>query len=170
MYKNGIFNMDPKTKSYAQAYADIIRQYNNKNKPQYLRTQAEDDQEKEDKQEEVPDLDMDEEEKPAEEGQKEQGEDQGDEEDDFNLDDADEDLEGEPQSEYDPDNYDEQNETKLNFSVELATEFSNTVNQFTKTCAEIVKNRTVKKTISDDLDKLMRKIKNIVQAAEDSVQ
>ena len=179
MYKNGIFNMDPRTKSYAQAYADIIRQFNNKTMNKPLQVQADDDQEKEDQGEEQVDLDLDDETEGGDEEQIDlddqteeggQGEDQGDEEDDFNLDDGEEELEGEPQSEYDPDNYDEQNETKLNFSVELATEFSNTVNQFTKTCAEIVKNRTVKKTISDDLDKLMRKIKNIVQAAEDSVQ
>ena len=82
---------------------------------------------------------------------------------------GDEQLDAEPQAEYDPQNYGQENTVELNFSVELATEFSNTVNQFTKLCADVVQNRSVKKNISDDLDKLMGKIKNIVQAAEKSV-
>lgn len=171
MYKNGIFNMDPRTKSYVEAYRDVMNQFNSnkiKNKP--IQTQADEEQNKEEQDEDINiDLDEDQGEEDTSNNQEEKGEQEEQDDEDFNLDDADEELGDEPQSEYDPENYDEQNETKLNFSVELATEFSNTVNQFTKTCADIVKNRSVKKTVSDDLDKLMRKIKNIVQAAEDSV-
>lgn len=101
-----------------------------------------------------------------------EGEDEGQEQvtdQDFSDDETEGQLDDEPQSEYDETNYGEQNQIDLNFSVELATEFSNTVNQFTKICADVVKNRSVAKDTSDKLDKLMGKIKNIIGAAQKSV-
>ena len=53
----------------------------------------------------------------------------------------------------------------LDFSVELATEFSNTVNEFTAVAAQMVKTRKVSKINSDKCYDLMSKIKNLLDAA-----
>lgn len=168
------------TKSFVDVYEQMINRHNRKatlsdpsiNDHTEIIKQADDEQVKEEQEDE--DLNLDDEGGDQNQGD-EQVEDQteeleGDEEDqDFDLEMGDEQLDAEPQAEYDPQNYGQENTVELNFSVELATEFSNTVNQFTKLCADVVQNRSVKKNISDDLDKLMGKIKNIVQAAEKSV-
>ncbi|MBP3606908.1 MAG: hypothetical protein J6J11_01150 [Treponema sp.] len=54
----------------------------------------------------------------------------------------------------------------LDFSVELATEFSNTVNEFTTVAAQMVKTRKVSKINSDKCYDLMSKIKNLLDAAK----
>lgn len=54
----------------------------------------------------------------------------------------------------------------LDFSVELATEFSNTVNEFTAVAANIVKTRKVTKVNTDKCYDLMSKIKNLLDAAK----
>ena len=54
----------------------------------------------------------------------------------------------------------------LDFSVELATEFSNTVNEFTAVAAQMVKTRKVSKVNSDKCYDLMSKIKNLLDAAK----
>lgn len=54
----------------------------------------------------------------------------------------------------------------LDFSVELATEFSNTVNEFTAVAAQMVKTRKVSKINSDKCYDLMSKIKNLLDAAK----
>ena len=53
----------------------------------------------------------------------------------------------------------------LDFSVELATEFSNTINEFTAVAAQMVKTRKVSKVNSDKCYDLMSKIKNLLDAA-----
>lgn len=54
----------------------------------------------------------------------------------------------------------------LDFSVELATEFSNTINEFTAVAAQMVKTRKVSKVNSDKCYDLMSKIKNLLDAAK----
>ena len=54
----------------------------------------------------------------------------------------------------------------LDFSVELATEFSNTINEFTAVAAQMVKTRKVSKVNSDKCHDLMSKIKNLLDAAK----
>jgi hypothetical protein len=56
-------------------------------------------------------------------------------------------------------------EADLKFSIDLATEFSNTVNQFTNVCAKMVETRMVNKTIADKFYDLHAKIKNLAEAA-----
>lgn len=58
-----------------------------------------------------------------------------------------------------------QGQADLKFSVDLATEFSNTVNQFTLTCTKIVEDRMVDKETSDKVYNLMGKIKDLLDAA-----
>lgn len=53
----------------------------------------------------------------------------------------------------------------MKFSVDLATEFSNTVNQFTSICAKIVETRTIDKDTSDKFYDLYSKIKCLADAA-----
>lgn len=54
----------------------------------------------------------------------------------------------------------------LDFSVELVTEFSNTINEFTAVAAQMVKTRKVSKVNSDKCYDLMSKIKNLLDAAK----
>ena len=54
----------------------------------------------------------------------------------------------------------------LDFSVELATEFSNTINEFTAVAPQMVKTRKVSKVNSDKCYDLMSKIKNLLDAAK----
>ena len=54
----------------------------------------------------------------------------------------------------------------LDFSVELATEFSNTINEFTAVAAQMIKTRKVSKVNSDKCYDLMSKIKNLLDAAK----
>lgn len=159
------------TKSFVDAYEQLIRKHNDKvmsaNEDSSIIKQADDDKldlggdEQGDKQnqdqEEVP-LDVD------DQDQEEELEGDEDQEDDFNIEDDDE-LDDQPQSEYNP----EQQNIEMNFSIPLAQEFVQTVNTFTKLCAEIVQKRSVPKDTADKLDKYMKKIKNIVSAAEESV-
>ena len=55
----------------------------------------------------------------------------------------------------------------LDFSVELATEFSNTINEFTAVAAQMVKTRKVSKINSDKCYDLMSKIKNLLDNTEE---
>lgn len=59
--------------------------------------------------------------------------------------------------------------TQLRFSADLASEFGNTVNQFTKTAAEVIKQRSINKETSDKIYDLMSKIKNLLDAAGKSI-
>jgi type I site-specific restriction-modification system R (restriction) subunit len=56
-------------------------------------------------------------------------------------------------------------EAEMKFSVDLATEFSNTVNQFTSVCAKIVETRVINKETSDKFYDLYSKIKCLADAA-----
>ena len=53
----------------------------------------------------------------------------------------------------------------MKFSVDLATEFSNTINEFTTICAQIVEKRIVNKELSDRFYDIYAKIKNLADAA-----
>jgi hypothetical protein len=59
----------------------------------------------------------------------------------------------------------ESGEADMKFSIDLATEFSNTVNEFTNVCAKIVEVRNVNKETSDKFYDLYAKIKNLADAA-----
>lgn len=67
-----------------------------------------------------------------------------------------------PEKKEDP----QKSDIDLDFSVELATEFSNTVNEFTAVAAQMVKTRKVSKINSDKCYDLMSKIKNLLDAAK----
>lgn len=154
------------TKSFVDAYEQMIRRHNDKvmgaNENSTIIKQADEDKKKQQDDEDI-DLSLDEDQ--SGDDQVQDQEDDVEDEDDFSFDDEDDGLADQPQSEYNPD---VQN-IEMNFSIPLAQEFVQTVNQFTKLCAEIVQKRSVPKDSADKLDKYMRKIKNIVQAAEDSV-
>ena len=53
----------------------------------------------------------------------------------------------------------------MKFSPELASEFINTINEFTTVCAKIVKVKNVDKELSDTFYDLYAKIKNLADAA-----
>lgn len=53
----------------------------------------------------------------------------------------------------------------MRFSPELASEFINTINEFTTVCAKIVKVKNVDKELSDTFYDLYAKIKNLADAA-----
>lgn len=57
---------------------------------------------------------------------------------------------------------------QLIFSAQLATQFSNTINQFTTICAKIIQKRTVGQKTKDKFDELYGKIKSLVDAAAKS--
>lgn len=59
----------------------------------------------------------------------------------------------------------ETGEADMKFSIDLATEFSNTVNEFTNICAKIVETRMVNKEVTDKFYDLHAKIKNLAEAA-----
>lgn len=170
------------TRSFVDVYEQMINRHNKKamnsssvenqkiNDYTDVIGQEDDDQQEEQDQDDEP-LTLSDDEGDDQEVQDEEEDIEGDEDQDeeFDLSLGDEQLGEEPQTKYNPQNYGQENAVDLNFSVELATEFSNTVNEFTKRCAQIVKNRSVKKTTSDDLDRLIDKIKNIIKAAQKSV-
>ena len=56
-------------------------------------------------------------------------------------------------------------EAEMKFSIDLATEFSNTINQFTSVCAKIVEARIVNKETADKFYDLYGKIKCLADAA-----
>lgn len=56
-------------------------------------------------------------------------------------------------------------EFDMKFSVDLATEFSNTINEFTTVCAKIVEKRIINKELSDKFYEIYGKIKNLADAA-----
>lgn len=56
-------------------------------------------------------------------------------------------------------------EADMKFSVDLATEFSNTINEFTNICAKMVEKRIINKEMSDRFYDLYSKIKNLADAA-----
>lgn len=53
----------------------------------------------------------------------------------------------------------------MKFSIDLATEFSNTINEFTNICAKMVEKRIINKDMSDRFYDLYSKIKNLADAA-----
>ena len=57
------------------------------------------------------------------------------------------------------------NGVDMKFSVDLATEFSNTINEFTTICAQIVEKRVINKELSDRFYDIYAKIKNLADAA-----
>lgn len=63
----------------------------------------------------------------------------------------------------------ESGEADMKFSIDLATEFSNTVNEFTNVCAKIVEVRNVNKETSDKFYDLYAKIKNLADAASKTI-
>jgi hypothetical protein len=63
----------------------------------------------------------------------------------------------------------ESGEADMKFSIDLATEFSNTVNEFTNVCAKIVEIRNVNKETSDKFYDLYAKIKNLADAASKTI-
>lgn len=64
---------------------------------------------------------------------------------------------------------DSTNEIDLKFSADLASEFGNTVNEFTHVAAQVIKQRSVKKEQSDKIYDLMGKIKDLLNAANKSI-
>ena len=114
---------------------------------------------------------------------------------DLDLEDADSDAEDEQTSEQDTDesaqqqDTDQQSEdaqenaeqktdattsqkksdTDLKFSADLASQFGNTVNKFTRAAAQVIKQRTINKEQSDNIYNLMGKIKDLLDAASKSV-
>lgn len=54
---------------------------------------------------------------------------------------------------------------KMKFSVELATEFKNTVNEFTSVCASILQKRAASQELKDRFEDLYGKIKDLADAA-----
>lgn len=166
------------TKSFVDAYEQMIREHNQKvmgsevNDHTNILKEADDDKEQQD--DEQLDLDLD-------EGDQEEAEDQNvqdeqedvqgedDDQDEFDLNLGEDDLDKEPQSETNPEELNDQNEVAYNFPDALLNEFINTVNQFTRLCAEVVQNKSVTTAKSKDLDKLVGKIKNLLQAAQKSI-
>ena len=63
----------------------------------------------------------------------------------------------------------EKPEIELKFSDNLATEFANTINLFTKVCEKMVQNTAVDKDTFTRFDDLLAKIKNLADAARNSV-
>lgn len=60
-------------------------------------------------------------------------------------------------------------DTDLKFSADLASQFGNTVNKFTRAAAQVIKQRTINKEQSDNIYNLMGKIKDLLDAAGKSV-
>ena len=60
-------------------------------------------------------------------------------------------------------------DTDLKFSADLASQFGNTVNKFTRAAAQVIKQRTINKEQSDNIYNLMGKIKDLLDAASKSV-
>jgi hypothetical protein len=56
-------------------------------------------------------------------------------------------------------------DAELKFSIDLATEFSNTINEFTNICAKIVEKRIIDKELADRFYDSYAKIKNLADAA-----
>lgn len=168
------------TRSFVDVYEQMIRNHNNRiednvmdkridntNNPEQILKQAD---ENEDDSEEDLNLSDDEEDQNVEDEKEELDDEEGDQEEDFNLDDGDEQLDEEPQSQTNPEELNTQNEVAFNFPDALLTEFINTVNQYTRLCADIVQNKSVTKTKQQSLDKLVGKMKNLIQAAQKTEQ
>ena len=166
------------TQSFVDAYEKMIRDHNNKvmntpDKSQKIIKQADNDK-KESEGDDI-ELDIDDKDQGQEQGAEEQNvedenEDvQGDEQEEQNFELDMDDLEDEPQSQDNPEDLNPQNQVAFNFPDALLTEFINTVNQFTRLCAEVVQNKSVTQDKSQQLDKLVGKIKNLLQAAQKSV-
>ena len=154
------------TQSFVDAYMKMIN--DSKNKP--IIRQADEEQKKDQNQEEDLNLSDDDEDQNVEDEKEQVDDEEGDQEEDFNLDDGDEQLDEEPQSQTNPEELNTQNEVAFNFPDALLTEFINTVNQYTRLCADIVQNKSVTKTKQQSLDKLVGKMKNLIQAAQKTEQ
>lgn len=63
----------------------------------------------------------------------------------------------------------QKSDADLKFSADLASEFGNTVNKFTRAAAQVIKQRTINKEQSDNIYNLMGKIKDLLDAASKSV-
>ena len=60
-------------------------------------------------------------------------------------------------------------EIELKFSNNLALEFANTMNLFTRICARMVEKKTIDEETYDKFSVLHSKIKNLVDAARNSI-
>lgn len=157
------------TKSFVDAYEQMIKRHNNNVMNADDHSSIIKEADNEEKGEDQEDLQLDDDQEEEQNIQDEEEQLESDEQDDFDLDLNDEDLEDEPQSETNPEDLNSQNEVAFNFPDPLLTEFINTVNQFTRLCANVVQNKSVTVDKSKNLDKLIGKIKNLLQAAEKSV-
>lgn len=60
-------------------------------------------------------------------------------------------------------------EIELRFSEALISEFADTVNAFTQVCSQMTHSRSVDKDTYDKFSNLMSKIKNLTEAAKNSI-
>lgn len=67
------------------------------------------------------------------------------------------------------DNKNPEDEIKMKFSLDLISEFTRTVNEFTSICSKMVKAKEADKQTSDTFWDCYRKIKSLIEAAEKSV-
>lgn len=58
------------------------------------------------------------------------------------------------------------NNVKMEFTNNIAAEFTNTMNEFTSVCAKMVEARVVDKELYDKFDNLMSKLKNLVDSVK----
>lgn len=63
----------------------------------------------------------------------------------------------------------DRNDIELRFSNYLASEFANTVNEFTQVCSVMVQKKTVDKDTFGRFSDLLTKIKNLSDAAKNSI-
>lgn len=63
----------------------------------------------------------------------------------------------------------QQKSADLKFSADLAAEFGNTCNKFTTLAAKVVKQRTVGKETTENLTKMLDKLKSLIEAANNSI-
>ena len=164
--------------TYIDAYLNMINKHNKKATEsngtysgERILGQA-DGEKKNNEQEDDQTLDLSGDEEKKDQGVQDQEEELVDDEqeEDFDLGQGDEQLDAEPESQTNPQELNTQNEVAFNFPDALLTEFINTVNQYTRLCADIVQNKSVTKSKQQNLDKLVGKMKNLIQAAQKSVE
>ena len=63
----------------------------------------------------------------------------------------------------------DRSDVELRFSNHLASEFANTINAFTQVCASMVQTKTVDKDTYNKFADLLTKIKNLSDAAKNSI-
>lgn len=62
----------------------------------------------------------------------------------------------------------EKQNLEMKFSNNIASEFTQTMNEFTAVCAKMIEKRSVDKDLYDKFNDLHAKIKNLVDAARNS--